>query len=235
MLFLHPRVRGVVLIAVLLSFGIIASTVLELTGSDVAWVSEFFVQGGKNGGWAHARDNAWGLLYDYGEVPGIVLAIGSLVLYVASKLGRAPKRYAKPSLVVILTVIIGPGILVNGVLKNCWGRPRPVDVRVFGGPREYRKVWEPGVPGQGKSFTCGHCSMAFSVGALAAFYPYHPLLACCALATGVAFGTLTGIARMAQGGHFPTDVVWSGIIVFIVIAALYYLVFRVPEQECDPL
>ena len=83
----------------------------------------------------------------------------------------------------------------------------------------------------GKSFPSGHGSMAYSVASAAAFYPYHPVVAVGALVGGIAFGTLTGAARMAQGGHFATDVLWSGIIVFVVIATLYYLVFRIPDRE----
>jgi membrane-associated PAP2 superfamily phosphatase len=73
--------------------------------------------------------------------------------------------------------------------------------------------------------------MAFSISSAAAFYPYHPVLSIIALATGIAYGIVMGIARMAQGGHFPTDVLWSGIIVLSIVAALYYLVFRIPEHD----
>jgi lipid A 4'-phosphatase len=119
---------------------------------------------------------------------------------------------------------------VNGLLKNYWGRPRPVEVSALGGDWEYRTVWEPGVPGRGKSFTCGHCSMAFAVGSAAAFAPYFPVAAGAALVASVGYGMVMGVARMAQGGHFPTDVLWSGILVFMIAAALYYLVFRIPES-----
>jgi membrane-associated PAP2 superfamily phosphatase len=75
--------------------------------------------------------------------------------------------------------------------------------------------------------------MAYSVASGFAFYPYLPRLAIGALLLGTAFGTLTGVARIAQGGHFVTDVLWSGITVFIVIAVLYYFVFRIPERSDD--
>jgi lipid A 4'-phosphatase len=72
--------------------------------------------------------------------------------------------------------------------------------------------------------------MGFSLASGAAFYPFHPVLSVCALAGGIAYGTLLGATRIIQGGHFPTDVLWAGILMLMLIATLYYLVFRVPEQ-----
>ena len=148
-----------------------------------------------------------------------------------SNSGKAKHQYAKSCLVVILTVALGPGLLVNGILKPYWGRPRPADITAMGGTQEYHKVWIPaGVKG-GKSFPCGHCSMGFSLTSVAAFYPLHPVLSVCALAGGVACGALLGVTRIIQGGHFPTDVLWAGILMLMLLATLYYLVFRVPEQS----
>ncbi len=99
----------------------------------------------------------------------------------------------------------------------------------MGGDREYRRVWEPQGPGQGRSFTCGHCAMGYSVASVVAFYPLHPVISVIGLTGGIAFGTAAGIARLVQGGHFPTDIVWSGVLILMLIAALYYLVLRIPE------
>jgi membrane-associated PAP2 superfamily phosphatase len=161
------------------------------------------------------------------------MGIGALALYIASRYGRASRRYAKPSLVIILAVIVGPGVVVNGILKNCWGRPRPNDLIVFGGTQEFRKASQPGIRGGGKSFVCGHCSMAYAVASAGSFYPYHPVASVSMIAVGIAFGTVAGLARMAQGGHFATDVLWSAVLVLVIIAALYYLIFRIPEANSD--
>ncbi len=223
--------KGIVIVILLFAVGVGASALMDAAGTDLEMSGQFYREGAPYEGWAFSRDLPWGPLYDYGEWPAIILAIGCLGLLVAARLGKAPRRYARPCLVVILTVIVGPGLIVNGVLKSSWGRPRPVDVRQFDGRWDYRAPWEPGVPVMGKSFTCGHCSMAYSMASAAAFYPYHPAVAVGALVGGIAFGTITGVARMAQGGHFATDVLWSGIIVFILIAVFYYLVFRIPDGE----
>jgi len=213
--------------------GVAGSIILEATGWDLGWTAAFYEPGGTNNGWIHGREKPWSLLYDYGAAVGVVLLLVSLAGYVAARLGRIRGQYSKPCLVVILTIVIGPGVLVNGVLKNYWGRPRPQDVTIFGGQWEYRPVWQPGVAGSGKSFTCGHCAAAVSVASLAAFYPYHPVAATAALAGGILYGGIMGVARIAQGGHFPTDVLWSVILVLMVTAGLYYVVFRLPEEAAS--
>ena len=227
---LAPRSRGLVILTSLFVAGIVATMLLDRWGADLGWTGAFYSPGGDHGGWPWARAQPWAFLYDYGELLPLMLLAAALGLYAACRIGKAPRKYAKPCLVIILTIALGPGLLVNGLLKNYWGRPRPVEVSAFGGDWEYRTVWEPGVPGRGKSFTCGHCSMAFSVGSAAAFAPFFPVAAGAALVASVGYGIAMGVARMAQGGHFPTDILWSGILVFMIAAALYYLVLRIPES-----
>lgn len=227
----QPRSRGIAIILALFAVGIVSTAVLEATGWDLSWPGRFYTTGGDRGGWTHGREKPWDLLYDYGEIPTMVLVAAVLILCVAAKWGKVKERYAKSCLVIMLTVALGPGILVSAILKPYWGRPRPAEISTFSGTHEYRKVWNPGGPGAGKSFTCGHCAMAYSLASGVAFYPVHPLLSICMLAGGIGFGTIVGVARIVQGGHFPTDVLWSGILILVLIAALYYLVFRIPEQK----
>lgn len=230
----RPTVRGLVIILGLLSFGLAATHDLGTCNADLAWTGLFYQEGGPNAGWAYGQSVPWITLYDYGEIPTLILFAAALAIYTASWFGKVAAEHRKPCLAVILTVILGPGLLVNGVFKNYWGRPRPVEIAAFGGPWEFRTPGEPGIPGQGKSFTCGHCAMAFALASGAAWYPLHRGVGLVFLATGVVYGIMMGVARMAQGGHFPTDVVWSGVIVFVVLTALYYLVLRIPRQEPSP-
>ena len=46
---------------------------------------------------------------------------------------RLPTLPGRPVLCLTLSLIVGPGILVNLILKDHWGRPRPVHVTMFGG------------------------------------------------------------------------------------------------------
>jgi len=225
----RSRRRGLLIILGALGIGVIGTILMDAFNADLSWTTAFYREGGPNEGWIYGRSAPWSWLYDYGEIPAFILVVAALAIYTASRFGRAAKAYRKPCLVVILTVIIGPGILVNGIFKGGWGRPRPAEITTFGGTWEYRTPTQPGIPGRGKSFTCGHCAMAFAIASGAAVYPLHPGAALVLFASGLAYGAVMGVARVAQGGHFPTDVLWSGVIVMVVLAALYYLVLRIPE------
>ena len=43
----------------------------------------------------------------------------------------------------IATMALAPGLLVNVVLKDHWGRPRPIDVKQFGGQYQFMAWWDP--------------------------------------------------------------------------------------------
>jgi lipid A 4'-phosphatase len=229
-----PRARGIVIIFALFLIGAVGTLVLDSINADLNWTSLFYSAGGDRGGWIYGRDFPWGFLYKYGEFIGLAVAVASAVFLAGSIRGKISRIYAKPCLIVILTVVLGPGLLVNGILKNYWGRPRPVEISQFGGDWEYRKVWEPGTPAKGRSFPCGHCSMAVSLASGVALFHIHPVIASGALFFGVVSGIVMGIARISQGGHFPTDVLWSEVLILVLVAALYYLVFRIPEQTESP-
>ncbi|RNA64165.1 phosphatase PAP2 family protein [Prosthecochloris sp. ZM_2] len=60
------------------------------------------------------------------------------------------------------------------------------------------------------SFPNGHASVGFFM-----IFPYflyrnrHRLVALTWLGGGMAYGTLMGVGRMAQGGHFASDTLWA--------------------------
>lgn len=231
--FSGPRLKGLLILAALLALGVCGTLFIDARGLDMVWAGAFFDDAGPGAGWTQARSPLWQALYRYGTIPTWILTCAALLGLVATWMGKLPDKFKKPCLVVILTVALGPGLVVNGVLKGAWGRPRPADVSVFYGQDQFRKVWEPGGIGAGKSFTCGHCSMGFAIASGVAFYPIFPGLAAVALLLGIEYGVLMGIARIAQGGHFPTDVLWSGIIVLSLISILYYFVFQLGGRSAD--
>jgi hypothetical protein len=122
--------------------------------------------------------------------------------------------------------------LVNLALKNYWGRPRPVEIKAFGGTWDYQQVLQKGKGGRGKSFPCGHASAGYY------FFVFYFILrrkkralAFLSLSLTFLYGTLLGVARMSMGGHFLSDVMWSAFIVFLTPWALYYFILRIPERE----
>jgi lipid A 4'-phosphatase len=227
----YTSIKGICIILGLFLLGIGGTVVMDSYNADISWTSTSYIEGGGCGGWVYCKKFPWDLLYDYGELPAWALAIAAVVGLVLVGKGRLPRAYARPCIAVVLAVALGPGLVVNGILKNEWGRPRPADVTVFGGSQQFRAVADPAGPCAGKSFPCGHCSMAFALAAGVVFYRLHPLASVGALCGGLVFGVVMGLARVNQGGHFPTDVLWSGIIVLSLIAALYYLILRIPDND----
>jgi membrane-associated PAP2 superfamily phosphatase len=119
---------------------------------------------------------------------------------------------------------LGPGLAVNGVLKPYWSRPRPKEIKAFGGTQEYISVWQRGPLGVGKSFPSGHASMGFYLMAPAfVLYRRRPRWALAFLLLGLAGGAVIGLGRVAQGQHFPSDVLWAGGLVYLSGVLLRYL------------
>ncbi len=193
---------------------------------DLRWISAFYKT---DQGWFLRNQQPWLWLYKYGTLPGLALAVFSLIGFYLSRTKASWKGLQRHFLLVILTILIGPGLLVNALGKDYWGRPRPEQVQAFSGQWEYRSVFSPGVPGRGKSFPCGHCTMGYAFLTLVVFWKRFRWVAWIGGLTALAYGSLLGVARMAAGAHFPTDVLWSLGIILMVITALYYCVLRIPD------
>jgi membrane-associated PAP2 superfamily phosphatase len=173
-------------------------------------------------GWLWRHTQPWETLYRWGTIPGLLLTIGSLG---ALSFGLATRRWAtyqRGLLIISLTAILGAGLLINGVLKPYWGRPRPREVQTFAGEWTYRAPHQRGTPGQGESFPCGHCTMGYLFVTLFFLRRQAPRLAVVGGSFGLLYGTLMGIARMVQGAHFPTDVLWSLGLIWLTAAVLHY-------------
>ncbi len=218
---MNKRILFDFLIPVLL---LVSATVLfAVTDTDMR-IERLFYQPGL--GWVHGNDGPWQALYKYGMVPGLALGALASAVLLAGFVWKRAALYRKGALFFILLLALGPG-LVTSALKDSWGRPRPRQVESLGGDQKYLQVWQTGIPGKGKSFPSGHAAIAFYLVA-----PYFVLrrssarraLVC--LALGLAYGALMGLARMIQGGHFPSDVLWSAGVVYLTALLVSYVLFR---------
>jgi lipid A 4'-phosphatase len=127
---------------------------------------------------------------------------------------------------VVLSLAIGPGLIVNALLKDYWGRPRPSTLQQFGGSSTYVPPLIPSNQCDDNcSFASGHGALGFWPVALAFLAPprWRPL----AMAAALAFGAMVGYVRIAQGGHFVSDVAASAFIT-IGISRLLYMRFIRP-------
>ena len=177
-------------------------------------------------GWMLQYKPVWDFIYRFGIFPGYILAFCGLILISASYWNHKFLHYRKISLVLVFTIIMGPGVLVNLVLKDHTGRPRPREITEFGGTDNFLCVCDIGKNNEGKSFPCGHCSMGFYLAIPYLFYRKRKkTVAYTFLFTGIAYGLLIGIARMMAGGHFASDVIWAGGLTWA-IALLGFYLFR---------
>jgi len=167
-----------------------------------------------DGDWSAAQQPLWQLLYHGIPVLSSLLLIVPLLLLTASLWSKRLQRLRPVSSALLLTLILGPGVLVNGIFKDHWGRPRPRQVEVLGGEQQYLPPLKPNFGGNGKSFPCGHCSVGFSLYSLAMLTP-SPIGRLGWAVSATLLGGATGAARMAAGGHFLSDVLWSAWFTFL--------------------
>jgi lipid A 4'-phosphatase len=127
---------------------------------------------------------------------------------------------------IALSMVLAPGFIVNTVLKDHWGRARPNQIAAFGGTQEFSPAPLPARQcSRNCSFPSGHAALGFSLVAFAFLLP-HGTSRRCAVAAALGFGALIGLARIAQGAHFLSDVVCAGLLVYGTVAALHWWIVK---------
>jgi lipid A 4'-phosphatase len=156
----------------------------------------------------------------------LALAIYLGASFVWKSLAARGRRRAAAFL--LLALLIGPGLLVN-TLKNTWGRARPMTVVELGGDKRFTPALVPSdqCP-RNCSFTSGHAAFGFWWMAPAFVDRRRRGMW---LALGLALGLGIGLVRIAQGGHFLSDVLFSGWIVFGTMLALRALILKRPRRR----
>jgi membrane-associated PAP2 superfamily phosphatase len=165
-------------------------------------------------------------LYRYAPVPGLILGVGGATLAVLSLFIRRLGPLREPCAFLALLLAFGPGLLVNGILKASWDRPRPCELVEFGGHEEFVSVLSIERRGThcSKSFPSGHASMGFYLLAPGfLLYKQKRHWSITFFLIGLAYGLLVGLARVAQGSHFPSDVVWAGAMVYFPGVMVWYV------------
>lgn len=150
-------------------------------------------------------------LYQVTPWVGRALFLGSAVFLVWSCWrGRAPPRWQwRRAAALHLVFLLGLGLVVHAVFKERWGRPRPYEVQAFAGAHAYVPALRPGGTCEGNcSFVSGHAATGFALVSLGMFASrarrrWWFSLALCS-------GMLIGAGRVLQGGHFISDVLFAG-------------------------
>lgn len=137
--------------------------------------------------------------------------------------------HRKAALYLLLVALIGPLFLVNSVFKDNWGRARPSQVVEFGGEKQFTRAALPADQCMKNcSFVSGHASTGFFFLAPAFVFAARRRLW---LAIGTASGLGVGLVRMMQGGHFLSDVLFSGVVVYLSAWAIHAIMYRKPDTN----
>ena len=154
-----------------------------------------------------------------GWILGVLILLLLLARLVSTWRARLPRTATLCFL--LASLFIGPGLMVNVVLKNHMGRPRPFQVKQFGGTYDF-------LPAASLNSTCGdNCASFVSGHAAMGFYLmsfYWVGRQRRWLVLGISAGLLVGLARMAMGGHFLSDVLFAGLMVHFTARGLAWLI-----------
>jgi lipid A 4'-phosphatase len=151
-------------------------------------------------------------------------AVVAAALAVALVLLRRKILTVRDVAFIALCFLLGPGLLVNGVLKEHYGRARPMQVGQFGGSAHFTSALTPAHECRHNcSFVAGDPSVGFTLIAFALLFPRgRAALTAVALSAGAGLGLM----RIAQGGHFLSDVLFSAVVCITAALALFSLFYR---------
>jgi len=212
-------------ITIPLTLLMVLTGVFWLTDADIQIAGLFYSHNGNC--WPAMYDQPWYALYKYGQIPGVVAGVTCAIFFLATRFRGRLTAWRKPTLFLALVMIIGPGLLVNVTLKPFFGRPRPLHTTEFGGMFTYVHALQQGEATNLdilESFPCGHASIGFFWMAPAfLLHRRNRRLAMLVMSVGCLYGGAMGLARMVQGRHFASDVLWAGAIVYFTAVVVYAL------------
>jgi len=165
-------------------------------------------------------------VFIYYAVPWVAvgLAFGFVAVLLGSLISKRNwlRSRRRDASYLLLVLILGPGLMVNTVFKDHWGRARPHQVQQFGGTQQFTPALLPATQcDRNCSFVSGHTALGFYFVAFG-FVLRHQRRTW--LAIGLVAGTGIGLVRILQGGHFPSDVIFSFFVVYAVAWILRGLV-----------
>ena len=174
----------------------------------------------KTASWRLAQNFWVNAIYNYGALPQLLSLHFLWVLLFLAYFKKTLINYNKH--LILVSAVFASEILVV-VCKELFSRPRPRELIVFGGDNAFAKLWQIGE--QGLSFPSSHAKSGFIMIVLFyLLYFSHKKIAYFFLVLSLLLGAALGYARIAQGGHFLSDVIFSGFFAhFSVLASVYFL------------
>jgi membrane-associated PAP2 superfamily phosphatase len=213
------------LLAVL--FTIVASAFFFAFPQTDLWFSRLFYEPGAGFPLAHSEPLT--AFRNVGKVlvPGVGIAALVALFLALGMPKRRPPLPINSALFLLWSLALGPGLVVNGILKPLWGRPRPTGVIAFGGKQPFVDAWQISNHCTWNcSFVSGEGSGAMWLVAVALVVPLAWRRPVAAVMLVLALGL--SLTRIAEGGHFLSDVLigWG---LTLTVMALVYQVFVVRQ------
>lgn len=161
--------------------------------------------------------------------------IGVFIAVLVLKLAAPHHRTLIPARALLFlasTQALGPGLLVNGLLKEFWGRARPRQTDLFGGDLAFSPPWAIVDQCQSNcSFVSGESASSFWLLAFAFVVPsgWRRPVALAALV----WAAVMSLNRVAFGGHYLSDALLAWCLVLLVLLVMRQLVLLRPAPGFD--
>ena len=155
-----------------------------------------------------------------------LLALAGLIAYLFARMLPAPQVPPRLWGFVFAVMALGPGVLVNFVVKPIWGRARPADTTLFGGAHTYSRAF---ALSDQCHFACSFVSgesasavaMSLILGAL--FWHGRSRTTHAALSVILTLAAILASAlRVMTGRHFLSDVTFGGLLAAATFLALFH-------------
>lgn len=156
------------------------------------------------------------VVFCFRVVPIITTIFGMLCMsYIVYFAFQGKRIVQMPAIYLLIAAVLGPGLFVNYVLKDHVGRARPSQILEFGGNKAFIGPLRTSNECEHNcSFSSGHAAMGYYFSGISYVMPPHYQTLTFVL--GIALGSVIGLGRVVQGGHFLSDVIFSGIFIILI-------------------
>lgn len=218
---------------ILVGLMLVTTLIFWTSRADIIVSAWFYQPHNPHHPWNEGQQPLWQFFYNGAPYITGILLLGSLSVLVFARQATTRVHHLRLyALYLVLLVVVGPGLVINGVFKGYWGRPRPSETQQLGGTQVYHPPLMIGASKMYKSFPAGHSSTGFVyVGFWFIFRQRRRRLAIACLLGSTGFGLLMGAGRIVAGGHFLSDVIWAGLLTYLSAFVLYYFVLQFPQRE----
>ncbi|QQR69696.1 MAG: phosphatase PAP2 family protein [Alphaproteobacteria bacterium] len=158
------------------------------------------------------------------RVIGVIFALGLVVSLLPRHRWLRSMGTWRVWAFLLVSLLLGPGLVANVALKDQWGRARPVQVEEFGGTAQFTPALLPSAQCDTNcSFVAGDPAFGFWLVAFA--FVASPLRARRLFWMGMLAGFGLGLMRVAMGAHFASDALAAGVVIPITVALTYRIFF----------